>query len=90
VFLFIIVFYFSFCLDTKRNKKIKANLNASGHFASQRHGTSLLFIKPAHTAYRFPESFTNSIPFDACKCGSLIIWERSKWKNTGKKISFFK
>ena len=49
-------FLFSFCLDAKRNKKIKANPNASGRFASQRHWTSMLFMRQfiVHSVFRSP------------------------------------
>jgi hypothetical protein len=36
--------FVSFFLDEKRNKKIKANPNASGRFARLRHMTSLLYV----------------------------------------------
>jgi hypothetical protein len=36
--------FFTFFLDKKSNKKIKANTNGPARFAGQRHGTSLLFL----------------------------------------------
>jgi len=38
-------FLFSFCLDAKRNKKVKDNTNGSARLSGQRHSTGIPFTQ---------------------------------------------
>lgn len=65
-------FLFSFCLDAKRNKKVKDNPNGSARLSGPRHCTTISFTLRISTHTFLPDIFVlYTIHF--FKCSSLIV-----------------